>query len=313
MGKFIPEDPKLRKRMALSAGLIALLALVSAWGAGRSVESWLALPDGETRGVLALAGSEGSDASGGGIASRSNRVPSLRSFLRPIQQRNIFDSSNLGSEATESDVEETGRKSDLDLTLLATLVSDVPEASSALIKGDEKKARAYGYAIGDRVSSDAEIIDIRPRRVILRRDDGTVEYISMEGEKELSKRGGSKSDDKDDASGITKLSDTSYAVESWFVEEQMQNLDALIAKVRAVPHKGDDGQVDGYRLSAIRRGSILDKLGIKNGDIIHGVNGTELTSTAGAMGAFQALQSESNFSFDITRRRQKVSMDYEIR
>ena len=57
----------------------------------------------------------------------------------------------------------------------------------------------------------------------------------------------------------------------------------------------------------------LDKLGIKNGDIVHGVNGAGLTSTSGAMGAFQALQSESNFSFDLTRRRQKVSMDYEIR
>jgi general secretion pathway protein C len=312
LGKFIPEDPKTRKRMAVAAALIALLALLSAWGTGRSVASWLALPDGESRGVLAVAGGDSVE-SGGGVASRSSRALSLRSFLRPIQRRNIFDSSNLGVEPLEGDVEEAGRKSDLDLTLLATLVADGPAASSALIKGDEKDARAYGYAIGERVASDAEIVDIRPRRVILRRDDGSVEYISMEGDKELARRNGSKSGDKDDESGITKLTETSYAVESWFMEEQMQNLDALIAKVRAVPHKGDDGQVDGYRLSAIRRGSILDKLGIKNGDIVHGVNGTGLTSTSGAMGAFQALQSESNFSFDLTRRRQKVSVDYEIR
>jgi len=311
LGKFIPEDPKTRKRMAVAAVLIALLALLIAWGAGRSAASWLALPDGEARGVLAVAGGEGGE-SGGSLSSRSSRAPSLRSFLRPIQQRNIFDSSNLGTEPSDGDLEDAGRKSDLDLVLLATLVADVPAASSALIKGDEKDARAYGYAIGDRVSADAEIVDIRPRRVILRRDDGGVEYISMEGDKEIARRG-SKSGDKDDDSGITKLTETSYAVESWFMEEQMQNLDALIAKVRAVPHKGDDGQVDGYRLSAIRRGSILDKLGIKNGDIVHGVNGAGLTSTSGAMGAFQALQSESNFSFDLTRRRQKVSMDYEIR
>ena len=312
MAKFIPEDPKTRKRMAIAAALIALLALLSAWGAGRSAASWLALDDGEARGVLTVAGGGGAESSGG-VASRSRRALSLRSFLRPIQQRNIFDSSNVGLGPSEGDLEEAGRKSDLDLALLATLVSDVPAASSALIKGDEKDARAYGYAIGDRVTADAEIVDIRPRRVILRRDDGTVEYLSMEGDKELTKHGGSKSGDKDADSGITKLTETSFAVESWFMEEQMQNLDALIAKVRAVPHKGEDGQVDGYRLSAIRRGSMLDKLGIKNGDIVHGVNGTGLTSTSGAMGAFQALQSESNFSFDLTRRRQKVSMDYEIR
>jgi len=80
-----------------------------------------------------------------------------------------------------------------------------------------------------------------------------------------------------------------------------------------VPHKGSDGEVDGYRLSAIRRGSLFDKLGIKNGDVVHAVNGLPLTNMEGAMSAFQSLQSEDEFSFDVTRRNKKSTFEYEIR
>ena len=312
MVQILPEDPKKRKRLAAIAVGIALLALLSSWGTGHLAARWLSLPDGVERGALAVSDGADGDLTSSKRTRRSSRAPSLRSFLRPIQARNIFDSSKVGAvTADDGGFADAGRKSDLDLTVLATLVTADPSTSSALIKGDDKGDRAYGYAIGSRVAADAEIIDIRPRRVILRRDDGTVEYITMEGEGE-GKRPAGAGDEKE-GEGVTKLSDTEFLVESWFFEQQLQNLDGLIGKVRAVPHKGDDGSVDGFRLSAIRRGSLLDKLGIKNGDVIHGVNGTPLTSTSGAMNAFQTLQAETNFSFDLTRRRKQTSMQYEIR
>ena len=52
---------------------------------------------------------------------------------------------------------------------------------------------------------------------------------------------------------------------------------------------------------------------VKNGDIVHAVNGMPLTSADGAMSAYQALMSESNFTFDVTRRNQKKTFNYEIR
>jgi general secretion pathway protein C len=71
--------------------------------------------------------------------------------------------------------------------------------------------------------------------------------------------------------------------------------------------------VDGYRLSAIRRGTLFDKLGIKNGDIVHTVNGQSLSSTSDAMNAYQGLQNESSFSFEITRRNKKKTLNYQVR
>jgi type II secretory pathway component PulC len=82
---------------------------------------------------------------------------------------------------------------------------------------------------------------------------------------------------------------------------------------RAIPHRGPDGELDGYRLSGIRRNSVLSQLGIRNGDVIHAVNGHSLSSVQDAMGAYQGLQSESGFAFDVTRRGQKMNMEYDVR
>ena len=46
---------------------------------------------------------------------------------------------------------------------------------------------------------------------------------------------------------------------------------------------------------------------------MHAVNGMPLTSTDGAFSAYQTLQSESAFSFDVTRRNQRSTFSYEIR
>jgi general secretion pathway protein C len=81
---------------------------------------------------------------------------------------------------------------------------------------------------------------------------------------------------------------------------------------RALLHRGPDGQFDGYRLSAIRRNTLADKLGIKNGDVIHSVNGKSLNSMSAAMDAYQTLTSENEFSFEVTRRGEKLSLGYDV-
>jgi general secretion pathway protein C len=71
--------------------------------------------------------------------------------------------------------------------------------------------------------------------------------------------------------------------------------------------------VDGYRLSGIRRSSLFRKLGIKNGDVVHSVNGSDLTTMSSALSAFESLQNERNFNFEVTSRKQKKTYEYEVR
>ncbi len=53
--------------------------------------------------------------------------------------------------------------------------------------------------------------------------------------------------------------------------------DSLQSAIRMVPHKNGDGEIDGYRMSGIRRNSLFASCGIKNGDIIHSINGVTIS------------------------------------
>jgi general secretion pathway protein C len=240
--------------------------------------------------------------------TRPPRVLSEKQLTEIILKRNIFDST--AAPEVAGPVSGNGEcKSDGNVKLLATIVADLPTYSSALIAiGGGRDSKADGYAVGDDVSGEGKIALIEQKRVCL---DGGVCYCM--GTDNAKPGAPEAKADKGGGEGVEQLADNKFAVDSSLIEDAMNNLDTLATQVRAVPHKGADGAVDGFRLSAIRHGSVLDKLGIKNGDIVHGVNGNPLTSTESAMQVYQTLRNEKSFSFDVTRRNQRQSLEYEVR
>lgn len=115
-----------------------------------------------------------------------------------------------------------------------------------------------------------------------------------------------------DGTGIRSLSETAYQIDRAEVDKAMENLNQIFTQVRAVPHF-QDGKAAGFRLFAIRRDSIFEKLGLKNGDIVSRINGNELTDPARAMSLLQELRGEGSVSVEVTRNRAPTTMSYEIR
>lgn len=301
------------KRLWAGAAVLALLAFLTAFGVNVGIGTFLELPEDAVLPTV-LAGSDDGGEATSSSSSRRTTARSATSYKKPVLERNIFDSSALNIEPTSEDV---GGKTDLRVVLVATLVAEPEAYSSALIAEEGRDATAHGYGIGDWLLDEAEIVGIEQKRVLLRRKGASeIEYLAMDedGGSQPSRGGratsSKKDDDEDD--GISKDGDT-VVVERSVVDDALANVDSLASKIRVVPHKDADGNIDGYRLSAIRRGSLFDKLGIKNGDVVHAVNGMPLTSTDGAFSAYQTLQSESAFSFDVTRRNQRSTFSYEIR
>ena len=97
------------------------------------------------------------------------------------------------------------------------------------------------------------------------------------------------------------------------LEKLMENPEQLYSQIRVVPHKDSNGEVDGYRLSGIRRRSFFYQLGVKNGDIVHSVNGKPLTSASAGMEAYNTLADARDFSFELTRRNERQTFEYEVR
>ena len=96
-------------------------------------------------------------------------------------------------------------------------------------------------------------------------------------------------------------------------DKYINDLEGISRMGRALLHRGADGEFDGYRLSAIRRNTLADQLGIKNGDIIHAVNGQPLNSVQSAMNAYNTLRTDSSFCFEISRRGSPTELCYEVR
>lgn len=292
-----------------------IVAWASAMAVDRMVKGWLALPDGAKLSEVHVAPAGSSD----NQKSAASRAPPPHSvfsrnkvfLLDSILTRNIFDSSQAGTAAASADVGDSDRKSDLKAVLLATVVADPPEYSSALITEEGSRDGASGYGVGDELMGEATIVRVEQRRVIIRRTDGTIEYISMEADDARGHTARKRSSGDD--GGVSRDGENHFTVDKDLIDNLMANPAQLYSQIRVTPHHGPGGEIDGYRLSGIRRHSFFSKLGLKNGDVVHSVNGKPLTSVSEAMDAYNSLQDERHFTFEITRRNHNETFEYDIR
>ena len=274
-------------------------------------------PDGEVAAAPSLAASEGG---GSASAPRSAAPPRLKTadeYLDVVMGKNIFDegarqywASRKPGAAGASAGDSAEAPSDLKVTLLGTVVATPREYSSALILEDGKD-NARGYGIGDKLY-DRKVVEIEAKRVTLERPNGEREVLAMEEEQRPTRSSSSASKSSGDDSGIEKIGENKWVVPRSLLDKYIGDLGAASKLGRALLHRGPDGNYDGYRLSAIRRGSLADQLGIKNGDVIHAVNGQNLDSMQAAMGAYNTMQNDDNFCLDVTRRGEKQTLCYDV-
>lgn len=95
-------------------------------------------------------------------------------------------------------------------------------------------------------------------------------------------------------------------------KELLRDRDALSHAARAIPHKDHADDIDGFRISAIRSGTPLDQLGLKNGDIVHAVEDVSLLNVDEAMHAYEAVRDADHITLDITRRGERMELDLDL-
>ena len=249
-------------------------------------------------------------------SSSRPRGKSEQVYLDGILCRNVFDPASIANceerlKAKRGGGTSSGALSDLPVTLVGTMVARPATYSVAFIREDDKETGSFG--IGDKLL-DATVIAIEEKRVKVRRGNNAEEYISMDDAPEEKRERRTTSNDSTGESeeGIEKVGENKFVVSRDLIDKYINDIESISRMGRALLHRGPDGEFDGYRLSAIRRNTIADKLGIRNGDVIHSVNGKPLNSVQSAMEAYQTMMSENNFSFEVTRRGQKTQLDYEV-
>ncbi|MCB9638047.1 MAG: hypothetical protein H6727_03970 [Myxococcales bacterium] len=115
-----------------------------------------------------------------------------------------------------------------------------------------------------------------------------------------------------DTSKIRKMENGRYQIPRDFISQVTGKLDVLASKAAIVPFF-EKGQPVGFRIYSIRQGSLYEKIGIKNNDVIRQINGYKFTSPQKALEAYSNLMSASSLNVSVQRGGRMVDMRYEIK
>jgi type II secretion system protein C len=293
----------------------SLIAYVGAFSLSSFTERKLSLGENEAPSEINEVIAENPKPKSNTKNSKDTNNKAIKQYVDIIVRRSIFDSSkaNIAPQKTEKDGDIVA--TDLNLTLLATIIATPAEYSIALIKEDNSGS-SMSYGVGFQILGEATITKIEKDKVYFKRKNSDqIEFIEISEESKKPKKNTktkSKSKNKDD-NGIEKTGANQYVVDQKVLDEILENPEKLYTQVRVTPHKDTNGDIDGYRMTGIRRNSVFYKLGVKNGDIVHSVNGKPLNSMSSAMDAYNSLGNAKDFSFDITRRKSKRTFEYDVR
>jgi general secretion pathway protein C len=91
------------------------------------------------------------------------------------------------------------------------------------------------------------------------------------------------------------------------IEESFQNINEIMRQVLIRPRS------DGMLVSRIKRGSIFQRLGLRNGDIINGIDGKQIRSVDDALNFYNRLKSDASVRLELKRRGRPYTITYRIR
>ena len=246
--------------------------------------------------------------------------------IEAIMERNIFCSTCAPMTLTpekrdEGPVDTTPQRSTLNMQLVATMVAPNDfEWSMAAVRdnADERKSVRI-FKRGDLLPQGgaivAQVIEGRVYFVVGKR----VEYLDetnappppvavaaaepMPGE--------TTGLEKDVDKGV-RCNGSNCEVDKSLIDKVLANTTALATSARFVPSI-KDGKPNGFKLYAIRPGSMFAKIGMQNADLIKAINGLDMSTPDKALEAYTKLKSASHLTVMLERRNENITLDYQIR
>lgn len=234
-----------------------------------------------------------------------------------IEQRNIFDVENKipdPYDQTQLDCLSQARPSSQRISLLGTIVMNDEKLSVALIQEDGK-AEKIAVKKDETFFDKFQAMKIERKKLCFQvRATQDFEYIEIpeEGGLGLSSGpvlGGGKTTD-----GITPLSENSFSVKQGFLDSQLKDLNTVLQTAKAVPYQDPaTGKMKGFLIQTIENDSAFAQLGIRQGDVLTGVNDIILDNAGKGLEAFNRLRSANQISLKVIRGGQEQVISYDVK
>lgn len=225
---------------------------------------------------------------------------------RPYEHYSIIVERNLfagGEEAgAEEYLEEGLPKALLNLKLKGTIV--VEGLDSLCIIQDIATQKEEVYKKGDLVGG-SEIVQIKRDHVVLKTPTGLASLIVYGG---ISLPGLSSQ-----VSELVKqVASNRWSFSRDELTKVVSSPNELLAQVKVTPYL-EAGQVRGFRLDDVQKGSLAESLGVRDGDVIRKVEGQELDGIERAIQIYKEAKDKPMIRIEVERDGRPVTLTYEIK
>ena len=181
--------------------------------------------------------------------------------------------------------------------------------SVALIR-DNSARSIKAFSIGSNMFKTATLVEIEKDRIIFKRS-GVLEYKSIKDRgiplppvkkfTEPEKVAMSQMRSRFVEPGFKRVDNDITMTEAYRTNLVTKDLTKIMYQAMAMPRKVN-GKIDGFTISEIEPGSIYEKAGILNNDVITNINGERLVDAGKAIALLNALREESEITLDIERK-----------
>jgi len=249
------------------------------------------------------------------MVAGSSRKQLAEEDFSTIWRRNLFSSKGLlpGENATGTGGADMGgapQPTTLPLNLVGTLILRNELRSIATIE-DKSASMVYPVRIEDEIPSKIRVLQIEPRRVIfINLGSGRREYVELpedlSGAKVQLGRFSSAPAAQIERQG------NNYSVPRMDIDRAFADLNNVLTQARAVPHY-DNGVPSGYKLFQVQPDGFFGKLGLKDQDIICGIDGQPVNDPAKALELLGQLKTANHVELCVKRDGRQQNFAYDIR
>jgi len=188
-------------------------------------------------------------------------------------------------------------------TLIGTIEG---EFFSGAVLADTANIQTF-YRLDQKLPDGSRIVKVKRDLVTLKRSDGSTVNLQLVDDTKIVNVAKAVP-----GSGIRKIGEGRFMVDQREIASSTENLSQVLTQARALPYI-ESGKTVGFRISEIVPGSIYEKIGLVNGDVVQRVNSQDVDDPGKFFQLYQGLKDEKRISIDLLRNGQRQSLNYDVR
>jgi len=194
-----------------------------------------------------------------------------------------------------------------DIKLVGTISGGLKHGYAVFVNRDGKQSM---LRTGESVFGMGELASVEKNRVFIRKE-GKLVKIPIVDLIDLNSRETFKAT-LNPSDPVRSSGKGEYVLDQKQIQFALDNPAHIMTDAKLVPNMKNNKQ-DGFVLREVRENGLYNRLGMRNGDVLLRINGSNISNPENALQAFMALKGLNKVQLDMIRNGNRMTMSYLIR